>query len=160
MEDSRFTSIFIMVVDQVPSNYRRDAHNGRLPVVEHTPPPALPILHGQMAVTRRRDVTRGLVCLSLFCIICMVYHVAWLTATQFSVMIAVLVLTLLVHAMYLCIYGMEGGGVISPQESDEFVRHVEETSFVRNYFAPNPTVWRLPQRLWEGLVGIGRDGLG
>ena len=67
------------------------------------------------------------------------YHVAWLTAAQFPIMIAALVLPYLVHAVYLCIYLIEYVGVISTEDSDEFVSRVEEMSFVGNYFVPNET---------------------
>ena len=54
-----------------------------------------------------------------------------------------------------------GMRIISREYSNELVRRVEEMSFDGNYFALNPTVWRLflPQRLWEGLAGIGRGDL-
>ena len=103
----------------------------------------------------RRDVIQGLVHLSLFGIICVIHHVAWLTATQFSVPISALVLLYLVHVLYLCIYGMGKYGVICPKCCNDLVGRVEKMSFVGNIFVPNSTLWR-PQRLWEGLVGIGR----
>ena len=108
----------------------------------------------------RDDVKQGLVTLSLFGIICVICHVARWAWVQFSIAIAVLVLLYLVHVLYLCIYGMEKCDVISSEYCNELVGRVEKMSLVPNLFdAPNSTVGRLFQRLWEGMVGIGRDDL-
>ena len=142
MEDQRHTSTPNMIENQVS-----------LCVVEDpTTPVSSP---DQTTGIRCRDVTQGLVYLSLWGIICVVYHVAGLTAAQVSVPIAALVLPSLVTAVYLCIYGMEKCAVISPEYCKELVERVEKLSFVGNIFVPNSTFWR-PQQLWEGLVGIGR----
>ena len=146
----------------VSTIYRGVAHCVQHAVVGRAPLPVLPLSRDHTRAIRRRNVPGGLVYLSLRDMICEMYHVAWLTAVQFPVMIAALVLLLLVQALYLCIYGMEKCGVWPLEYSNELVRGVEEMSFVPNYFTPNPTVRRLPavrrlpQRLWEGLAGIAR----
>ena len=146
MADSRHTSTPNMIENQVS-----------LCVVGYLTTPVDPNLSDPPIVIRRGDVIQGLVDLSLCGIICVIHHVAGLTATQFSVPIYALVLLYLVHVLYLCIYGMGVYGVMSPGYCKKLVGRVEKMNLVPNLFAPSSTVRRRLQRLWEGLVGTERD---